>query len=214
MYNTDMPQRAELPTTQQLARSTILALISALVLLVAVVLPAEYGIDPTGIGRLLRLTEMGVVKQQLAAQALADAAAAQTAASAQTNASANATTAATPASEAVPASLEAARAAATWRDEIPFTLAPGQGTEIKLQMVRGAKADYAWVVTGGVVNFHKHGDRPGKSVSYEKGRAVASDDGVLEAAFTGDHGWYWRNPGASGVTVTLRTRGDYTAIKR
>ena len=37
-------------------------------------LPAEYGIDPTGVGRLTGLTEMGEIKQQLAAEAEADAA--------------------------------------------------------------------------------------------------------------------------------------------
>jgi hypothetical protein len=50
MYNSDTPLRAELPSSKQLFRSTMLAAISALVLLVAVVLPAEYGIDPTGVG--------------------------------------------------------------------------------------------------------------------------------------------------------------------
>jgi len=80
MYNSDTPIRAELPSSKQLLRSTILAAISALVLLVVVVLPAEYGIDPTGAGRALRLTEMGDIKQQLAAEAAADAAAAAPAA--------------------------------------------------------------------------------------------------------------------------------------
>lgn len=41
MYNSDTPLRAELPSSKQLLRSTILAAISALVLLVVVVLPAE-----------------------------------------------------------------------------------------------------------------------------------------------------------------------------
>lgn len=40
-----------------------------------VVLPAEYGIDPTGVGRALGLTQMGEIKTRLAKEALADAAA-------------------------------------------------------------------------------------------------------------------------------------------
>ena len=55
MYNSDLPHRAELPSTAQLLRSTALAAASAVVLLLTVVLPAEYGVDPTGIGRLDRL---------------------------------------------------------------------------------------------------------------------------------------------------------------
>jgi hypothetical protein len=213
MYNSDTPLRTELPSSRQLVRSTILAAISALVLLVAVVLPAEYGIDPTGIGRVLRMTEMGDVKQQLAAEAAADAAATASTAPAQaigtTPGMVSANAAQPPA-----AAVVAAAPKIEWRDEMPVTLTPGEGTEIKLKMVQGAKAQYSWVVEGGVVNFDTHGDASGKSISYEKGRGVASDEGVLEAAFTGNHGWYWRNRGKSNVKVILRTRGDYTDIKK
>ena len=222
MYNSDTPLRAELPSSKQLLRSTILAAISALVLLVAVVLPAEYGIDPTGVGRVLRMTEMGDIKQQLAAEAAADAADTASAASAQavgTTISMTSANAAQPPARAAVAAApkEPAVAAAPkieWRDEMPVTLTPGEGTEIKLKMAEGAKAQYSWVVEGGEVNFDTHGDAPGKSISYEKGRGVSSDEGVLEAAFTGNHGWYWRNRGQSNVKVILRTRGEYNDIKR
>ena len=199
MYNSDTPLRAELPSSKQLLRSTILAAVTALVLLVAVVLPAEYGLDPTGVGRVLGLTKMGTTKQQLAAEAAADAAKPSTVGAA--------VVAATPAPPAAVPQVQ-------WRDETPFTLKPGEGTEIKLEMRAGATAQYAWVVEGGTVNFDTHGDAPGKSISYEKGRGVAAKEGVLEAAFTGNHGWYWRNRGQSAVQMVLQTRGDYSALKR
>ena len=75
MYNTDIPNREALPSTAKLIRSTIIAAIVALVLLVTVVMPAEYALDPTGAGQLLGLTEMGEIKEQLAEEAAADAAA-------------------------------------------------------------------------------------------------------------------------------------------
>jgi hypothetical protein len=206
MYNIDTPLRAELPSSKKLLRSTVLAAVSALVLLFAVVLPAEYGIDPTGVGRVLRMTDMGDIKQQLAIEAAADAAAYPSSAQSPAPAAAVANVAPAPAQPTAP-KIE-------WRDEMPFTLTPGEGTEIKLTMAAGAKAQFLWVVEGGEVNFDTHGDAPGKSVSYEKGRAVSSDEGVLEAEFTGNHGWFWRNRGQSNVTVILRTRGDYTAIKK
>lgn len=215
MYNSDTPLRAELPTSRQLARSTLLAVISAAVLLIAVVLPAEYGIDPTGAGRVLRLTEMGEIKRQLAAEAAADAGAA---APGGTAAGATANTKALQLDGAVAAApkgpTQAVAPQSEWRDEIPLTLAPGEGTEIKLKMAQSAKAQYAWVVEGGAVNFDTHGDAPGKSISYEKGRGVSADTGVLEAAFTGNHGWYWRNRGQTSVKLILRTRGDYVEIKK
>lgn len=223
MYNSDTPLRAELPSSQKLFKSTIFAAIAALALLVAVVLPAEYGIDPTGVGRVLRMTDMGEVKQQLASESAADSAATlaaspevKTMGMEPANAKQMAKKAA--AVEVVKALEPAPEPALVpnvqWRDEIPFTLTPGQGLEIKMKMLAGGRAQYAWVVTGGDVNFDTHGDALGKSISYEKGRGVASDAGVLEAAFTGNHGWFWRNRGKTDVQVMLRTRGDYSEIKQ
>ena len=201
MYNSDMPSRAEQPSTRQLIRSTLIAAVSALVLLFTVVLPSEYGVDPSGIGRALGLTEMGEIKTRLAREAAKDATATQA-----------------PHSEPAAAKAAASNAGASngpaWRDEITFTLTPGQGTEVKLKMMEGDKAQYAWSVQGGVLNFDTHGDGTGRSVSYVKGRRVANDEGELIAAFTGNHGWYWRNRGEANVTVLLRTGGAYSDIKR
>ncbi len=201
MYNSEIPSRAEQPSTRQLIRSTLIAAVSALVLLFTVALPSEYGVDPSGIGRALGLTEMGEIKTRLAREAAKDATATQA-----------------PHSEPAAAKAAASNAGASigpaWRDEMTFTLTPGQGTEVKLKMMEGDKAQYAWSVQGGVVNFDTHGDGTGRSVSYEKGRRVANDEGELIAAFTGNHGWYWRNRGEANVTVLLRTGGTYSDIKR
>ncbi|MBA6243705.1 MULTISPECIES: transmembrane anchor protein [Psychrobacter] len=205
MYNSDTPSQAELPSSKQLIKSTILAAIAAIVILFTVVLPAEYGIDPTGVGKLLRLTEMGQIKQQLAEEAAADAAGLVATGTSDIDNMTEQTINTTPTDTTV--------ADGQWRDEIPFTLTPGEGIEIKMKMSEGDKANYSWAVTGGEVNFDTHGDALGKAISYEKGRGVASDEGVLEAAFTGNHGWFWRNRGDSDVQVVLRTRGDYSTIK-
>jgi hypothetical protein len=209
MYNTNVPSRAELPTTRQLLRSTLIAAASAAVLLYTVVLPAEYGVDPTGIGKALGLTEMGEIKTRLAKEAAEDAAATVGAPPAAANPVASPGAVAPTAPPTAPVA-----SGPNWRDEMSFTLTPGQGTEIKLKMKQGEKALYTWSVQGGVVNFDTHGDATGRSISYEKGRGVASDDGELIAAFTGNHGWFWRNQGQADVTVTLKTGGDYSDIKR
>lgn len=209
MYNTNARSRAELPTTRQLLRSTLIAAVSAVVLLYTVVLPAEYGVDPTGIGKALGLTEMGEIKTRLAKEAAEDAAATVGAPPAAANPVASPGAVAATAPPTVPAT-----SGPNWRDEMSFTLTPGQGTEIKLKMKQGEKVLYTWSVQGGVVNFDTHGDATGRSISYEKGRGVASDDGELIAALTGNHGWFWRNRGQADVTVTLKTGGDYSDIKR
>ena len=134
MYNSDTPLQAELPTSKQLVKSTILAGIAAVVLLFTVVLPAEYGIDPTGIGSVLQLTEMGQVKQQLADEAAADAAG-LLATDTMTSETPNIDGVTEQAMSATPA--DTAIASGEWRDETPFTLTPGEGLEIKMKMDSG-----------------------------------------------------------------------------
>lgn len=63
-------------TSRGLIRSTLMAGGGALAILTFFWLPAEYGVDPTGVGGLLGLTEMGDIKQQLAGEAAAQDAAA------------------------------------------------------------------------------------------------------------------------------------------
>ncbi|MES0151324.1 hypothetical protein NKJ95_29640 [Mesorhizobium sp. M0012] len=261
MYNTDLPSRADLPTSAQLKRSTMIAALTALALLVTVVMPSEYTIDPTGAGRLLGLTNMGEIKTQLAAEAATDEMASAKATAermtqmvppaaelmARMDRIENllvALTAEQPASqpsptgeavaqdnvtvgEIAPAEAPAIAAAPVAeatseapirpdgrQDELSFTLAPGQGAEVKLVMRQGAKANFSWTADGGVVNFETHGDGGGQSVSYEKGRSVLADEGAIEAAFDGNHGWFWRNRGDREVTLTIRTEGNYIDMKR
>lgn len=221
MYNTQVPDRASLPSASRLLRSTLLAAVIAAVLLVTVVMPAEYGVDPTGVGSALGLKAMGEAKLALAKEARetpANPVTAQAATTARTATTAT-TVAAVPAAQSPVASPAnaAGPASAARSDEKSYLLKPGQGIEVKLAMLQGAKVEYSWEVTDGVVNFDAHGDSDSKPVvshSYKKGTATAGDKGVLEARFSGKHGWYWRNRGKGNVVVTLRTNGAYSAIDR
>ena len=160
MYNTDIPTRAELPSTQQLLRSTFIAMASAAAILVAVVLPAEYNIDPTGIGKVLGLAEMGEIKAQLAKEAEEDRIK-----------GASDTVVPQPDQQSsilgnillglFISSAHAEEVAAPRKDEMTVTLTPGEGTEIKLKMVQGAKINFTWTLAGGAVNFDFHGDGGG-----------------------------------------------------
>ena len=227
MYNTDIPNREELPSTAKLIRSTIIAAVVALVLLVTVVMPAEYALDPTGAGRLLGLTEMGEIKEQLAEEAAADEAAQmvavqssadQTAPEVSEPVVAEAVEEPAPSSEAEVAPAEPAPepeiVQPQWQDEVRVVLTPGEGTEFKLTMEEGAVARFSWVSEGGPINFDTHGDGGGQSISYEKGRGVPEDEGELEAAFTGNHGWFFRNRNDNDITLVLRTGGDYGQLKK
>ncbi len=219
MYNSDLPSRADLPSTKQLVRSTIIAAVVAAVILVAVVLPSEYGLDPTGVGRVLGLTEMGEIKQQLAEEAAADEAA-SIAASDQDVAS-PATDAATPADDAdsadsaVSADTEPTVDPSGWRDTFTRTLAPAEGKQIKLVMQPGDVATYEWSVDTGHLNSDLHTDNgpDGRSHSYRQGRAETEVEGEFTAISEGAHGWFWRNRSDETVTVTVRIRGTYQGVR-
>ncbi|EEW25044.1 hypothetical protein [Rhodobacter ferrooxidans] len=262
-------------TSGGLIRSTMLSGVAALAVLTIVYLPSEYGIDPTGFGAVLGLTEMGQIKQQLYAEAEADAAATPvvldpavmarldrmeaqllaigaiigapvTEAPAPTVETApreevvvvepepqaapeavspeatpvveDTATNSEPAAEAaaIEPAVEAAVAEAItseWRDEVSYTLAPGEGIEVKLVMEEGQTARFEWTANGAVVNYDTHGDGSGQKISYETGRGVPEQAGELTAAFTGNHGWFWRNRTDAPVTMTLRTAGDYAELK-
>ena len=216
MYNTDLPTRAELPSTSQLLRSTAIAALIAAVLLVTTVLPAEYGIDPSGIGRALGLTQMGEIKATLAAEANAEEVppAGTVPPSAAVLAPAIAA-----APDVGPASEPAAQAnAATQQHTLSVTLKPGQAAEIKLAMRKDTRVHYEWATQGGPVNYDSHGDPVGAAKGfyhgYGKGRNATGDAGMLLAAFDGKHGWFWRNRSDAQVTVTLKTSGGYDKIER
>lgn len=210
MYNTNMPTRTELPSARRLLRSTLLALITAVALLVTVVLPAEYGIDPTGLGQSLGLKKMGEIKQSLAAEAAQESLV-------KTNKSPiQAGVQAAIVEQTKPAVTDVTPAIRT--DQTKVTLKPGEATEIKLEMKKGAKVTYSWVSQGGLVNVDAHGDMTngpkGFYHGYGKAKQVAGKQGELEAAFDGNHGWFWRNRSEASVTITLKTSGDYKSIKK
>ena len=220
MYNSQRPNLDELPSTAQLLRSTVIALITAGVLLVTVVMPAEYALDPTGVGRLLGMTPMGELKATLAAEAAAEPPPALAAAQ-PAPAAVPAPLAAEiqPVPAAVPLAPEPQPApVAGQQHEVNLTLKPNQATEIKLEMNKGAEARFHWTANGGLLNYDTHGD-PYKAPrgfyhGYGKGKQTPEQQGVLVAAFDGKHGWYWRNRSNQTVKLTLRTEGDYITIEQ
>lgn len=215
MYNTDLPNRADLPGTAQLLRSTLIAAAAAGLLLTAVILPAEYAVDPTGIGRALGLTQMGEIKRQLAMENARLSEQENTAISEAASAPDRAPATPSTAAETTEARMPEPAAEAPRTDTTVFTLKPGEATEIKLKMAKDAVVTYTWSVDGGVVNYDTHADNASIDYhGYGKGKAVNADNGELKAAFDGHHGWFWRNRGNNPVTVTLLTTGAYTGIKK
>lgn len=205
MFNSEKPSLEDLPSSAQLLRSTVVAALAAVAILVTIVLPAEYGIDPTGAGRVLGLTEMGEIKQELADEAEQDHA---------TERGGDDRSMIFPNLLDLIVGTAHAQQADAWKDEVSFTLAPGGTYELKLTMNEGDIAQYLMVVDDGRVNFDLHAHGGGKSITYERGRGSTGAEGEIVAAFAGDHGWFWRNRDDAPLTVTLRIGGTYSALKQ
>lgn len=166
------------------------ALLVAGVLLVAFVLPAEFAVDPLGIGARLGLLDLGVTGQQVA--------------------SLNAAAANGTGASSVP--ILAKGTGAFKQETVEFTVGPRGSLEYKYRLDKGQPLFYSWKATT-TVNYEAHAEPDGAprgyAQSYEKG-AAASDSGTLTAPFAGIHGWYWENPTDAEATVTLTTAGFYT----
>lgn len=181
-----------LPTYGQLWRATLVAFLVAVLLLVTIILPAEYGLDPTGIG-----TRLGLFRPRAAASAVAVSGEGEAAASSSGGGLLRRTT--------------------PFRtDAMSLVLAPGEGAEIKAEMARGERFLFSWTADGGPVEVDMHGEAAGAAedeyTSYWKDEEQVSDHGAFEAPVAGTHGWYWQNLGAAPVTITLKTSGYYARL--
>jgi hypothetical protein len=182
------PSPEHLPTTRQLNRATLLAAGAAALILATTVLPAEYGIDPTGIGGALGLTAMGLTKR---------------AASVATAPETVAPAASQPESATLP----------DGSTQLRIVLLPYQGREAKATMKAGQSYTWRWSTDGAKVEYEQHGD-PENAVSeddytsYDKGESAGAS-GTFRAAFTGRHGWYWKNNGNKPVVITATAKGEF-----
>ena len=187
-----------LPSVRLLSWLSLCALLLAAFIAVAVVLPAETDRDPTGLGRVFGLAEMGRIKVALANEAAADAKAGD----ARPNVG-----------ERRPTTVPGSR----WRDSMSITLQPSEGIEVKMSMRTAEKARYAWTTDGGEVYFNMHGEPPNAPKDYAAHRygkgTSAAESGELVAAFDGVHGWFWRNRTDLPITITLQTAGEYLVLK-
>lgn len=205
MYNANYPKDNELPSSKQLIISTLGAFVVAGILLVTAILPAEYGIDPTGIGGALGLTQMGEIKMQLAEEAAQEDAVVI----------AELESTAPEVEPVVESQEEVVSQSALASDSIQITLEKGEAAEVKVAMNEGQVVTYTWTLDTGHLSFDNHGDNPSiKYHNYSKGTAVTSDKGEIRAAFDGRHGWFWRNRSDTAVTVTLEVTGNYTSFER
>jgi hypothetical protein len=195
------PNPADLPSSAKLIKSTIVAAVVAAFLLVVAILPAEYGIDPTGVGKVLGLTTMGEIKTSLAQEAAA-----------QSTEEPAAIHPAQPIQNVGPKQVETVTALR--KDSMELTLVPNEGKEIKLTLNKGERARFVWFTDGAAANFDGHSDSAKHNIDYknwQKGRSQR-EEGEIVAEFDGKHGWFWRNRTSKPMKITLQVEGEYSDI--
>lgn len=204
------PYQANPPSGSRLLLSVLAAVVLAGVVLVVAVLPAEYGIDPIGIGAHLGLTQMN--QKASAPITLTD----------NLGGNENIEKAQIPdVGEPLPLPNPAVyqgHAEAPKTETVTITLPAFGETEVKTALAANQVVLYSWKTDKGLVYVDYHGHSPDwedKSafVRYQEVKdGLASANGSLVAPFAGEHGWYWVNINDYPVVITLTVSGYYDKI--
>lgn len=192
------------PPSKRLLKSVAIAIVGAAVTLVAIILPAEYNIDPTGIGGALGLTALNAPARTLQIKDVIGG---------------NETykTVAIPEfDQPVPLPNPAVfqgHPEPARTETLTVNLAAGGETEIKTVLKESQVILYSWKVDRGqvYVDFHGHEPDAGQDywVRYEEQQAGTEGQGSLVAPFAGEHGWFWQNYNEFPVVITLTFSGYY-----
>lgn len=174
----------------RIAVATGVALLVAGLVLVMFVLPAEFAVDPLGVGAKTGLLDLGKTGAQVdALQASA-----------------------TSRGDATGGAVIAAQDASFQHETVTFALAPREGMEYKYRLEKGYALLFSWTATV-PVNYEAHAEPDGAprgyAETYEKGTGRSSASGTLTAPFSGIHGWFWENTTDQPITVTLHASGFY-----
>ena len=204
------PFESNPPTAKRLLLSVSVALVMAAIFLVVAVLPAEYGIDPTGLGRTLGLTQMSSAvptKKVEIDDVLAGVEPIVKAVPPATG-------------EPIPLPNPAVHQAQTdpAKSEVMTIELPADGeTEIKAVLPKGKMILYSWKVDHDSIYVDFHGHDPAWEdktafVRYEEKDGSSGANGSLVAPFAGEHGWYFLNTNGFPVVLTLTVQGYYDKL--
>ena len=207
--SSEPPSGWQAPYGNRIGLSVAIALLVAAVVLVIAVLPAEYGIDPTGIGRALGLLELNApptrtieIKDVIGGN--------------ETVREVEIPEAGDPVPLPNPAVHQSEDREIQTRT-VTVMLQPGQETEVKTVLRTSKVIVYHWHSEGGPAYSDLHGHDPAAGseffVRYREDQDGATDvTGSLVAPFDGEHGWYWVNINEEPITITLTVTGFFDDI--
>ncbi len=215
--------QADLPSLRKLFTATGVALLVAAVILVAFVLPAEYGIDPLRTGRAFGLTELANSSAEPAKPAAAPSGAAAPPVADAGKTLINPVLVPSPTGDA-PTVKDTflAQPGRFQFDSREITLAAGEGMEIKYDMKKGAGLVFSWTASG-TLPFEFHGEpdvKPAGKAGTDYYESYELDDktgkreshATFVAPSTGIHGWFWENKSDRDVTLKVVSAGFFDWI--
>lgn len=213
--------RLHAPSTRRLLVATLIAMACAAVLLITVVLPAEYGLDPTGIGRRLGLDSLYGAASPTTAEAMAVSVSTPANMPSTQNDALEAGKARKVFGETPGQSFatDAVRryAVAPREERMQVVLPPGKGAEVKAIMQTGDTFVFHWRASADVA-VDMHGDRVNAGqdeyTTYWIEGTQRQASGQFTAPFEGKHGWYWQNRSSDEISVEVTLIGQYEELIR
>jgi hypothetical protein len=202
------------PARSALLKGGLVALLVAFIATFLFVLPAEYGVDPTGVGARLGLLDLGANDEAAADDPYA------------------ATRIVQGTFPGIPEEFDfwepevlgdpyARTQQSQFRsDTLTIGLDVGEQVEYKALLKQGDALVYHWKLAQGIVYYDFHAD-PGEAaegypdqyfIRYREGEEGESA-GSLVAPFDGNHGWYWLNIEDNPIEITLTVHGFYDRIE-
>ena len=170
-------------STKTLVKASIAATVVAAIALVTFILPAEYNIDPTGIGQKLGLTTLAQANESDVVVSTNNA---------DTN------TSGSQEFKTIEVVVPAGRG-------VEYKFAMQQYAKMTYEWLTDGEALYF------DLHGEPEGDTTGYFESYTI--ATSNEmKGSFTAPFAGSHGWYWKNKSDKPIAVQLLVKGEYQVI--
>ncbi|OYX86651.1 MAG: hypothetical protein B7Y83_00700 [Flavobacteriales bacterium 32-34-25] len=187
---------------KSIIKQVIIALFIGATLLVSAVLPAEYGIDPLGIGKATGFSKLYVAEE--GTENLASG----------PHKILKLENVGSPADVAKPdaANNPAPATQLTERtDEVSVIIPAGKGLEYKVNMLKYGQLKYEWITDKGELYVDFHGEVKDNSNYFESYTIAYSNNmaGSLISPFEGPQGWYFKNNSNEDITVKIKMKGQY-----
>lgn len=187
---------------KSIVKQVLIALVVGTILLVSAVLPAEYGIDPLGIGKATGFSKLYVGEANTETLASGPHKILQL----ENVGSGAEVPKPAAADNPAPATQLAERT-----DEVNVVIPAGKGLEYKVDMLKHGNLRYEWITDKGELYFDFHGEVKNNSNYFESYTIAYSNNmvGSLLAPFEGPQGWYFKNNSNEDITVKIRMKGQY-----